>query len=156
MSQTPQEIAHYFAYGSNHNPLRMTERGVTFTDRQPASLPGYQFRLNKRRLNGTVAANIQENSTETVHGVLYTCTPDVFEKLDRFEGVKGGHYARVPVTVMCGGTPRVAITYVACANRIADEICKVETEYLEHILCGRDLLPPDYVVFLETFRSWCV
>ena len=50
----------------------------------------------------------------------------------------------------------VAVTYVACAHRVDDAIRKVETEYLEHILCGRDVLPEDYVGWLEGFREWCV
>ena len=77
----------YFAYGSNHNPDRMKERGVHFSKRQLASLPGYEFRLNYRKRNGTAAANIAPVEGKTVYGILYTCAPCVLEKLGKINPI---------------------------------------------------------------------
>ena len=148
------EQGYYFAYGSNLNPQRMKDRGVLFTKRELAQLNGYEFLLNKLRINGTAAANIRPKDGSTLYGLLYTCTPDVFQKLDVFEGVAAGHYSRETVVVMVNGRKQEAITYIASGSSCDDNLRKVDEDYLSHILCGKDLLPGDYVKYLESFSSW--
>jgi len=42
----------YFAYGSNMNKDRMTERGINFTSRQFAKLADYKLVFNKKASKG--------------------------------------------------------------------------------------------------------
>lgn len=146
-------INYYFAYGSNMNPERMKAREVTFFERLPATLYAYELKLNKEMLDGTAAANINPNPDSEVHGALYICTKDVFDKLDVFEMVADGHYSKECVPVNVRGKIYGAVTYID-HNKINDEL-KINKEYLEHILRGEDLLPPEYFEFLESFRSRC-
>ena len=163
MASKPEEghCAYYFAYGSNLNPYRMKERKVIFTKRELAILPEYEFLLNKLKSDGTAAANIRPCEGKTVYGALYTCAPCVFEKLDVFEGVSTGHYSREKVKVKvrddvtkCDVT-REVVTYIATGASCDDSLRVVTRDYLEHVLCGRDLFPREYTEFLESFSSWC-
>jgi hypothetical protein len=63
--------------------------------------------------------------------------------LDEWEGVAGGHYARMNAAVVRtdDGTTVEAVTYVAL--KTGDGL-RPTREYLGHLLAGRDLLPADY------------
>ena len=152
-----EKTTYYFAFGSNINHLRMTTRKAYFKERRLAKLPNYEFKLNKLRINGTAAANITPCANSSVYGVLYTGTEATLRILDKFEGVTNGQYARENVIVELENGENVeAVTYVACSGRCVDNLCQVKTDYLDHILCGRDILPDHYIKFLEGFKSWCV
>lgn len=155
-SSANQKHAYYFAFGSNMNPKRMQDRKAYFTDRCLAKLTDYEFVLNKKRVNKTAAANIRPKEESVVYGALYTCTEDTLKVLDKFEGVKRKMYYRAKITVQLqDGSTLDAITYIAHEHVCDNELKLVEREYLDHVLGGRDILPKDYVVFLESFSSWC-
>ncbi|RUS31055.1 hypothetical protein BC938DRAFT_478548 [Jimgerdemannia flammicorona] len=96
--------AYYFAFGSNMSYHQMMSRNAPFRDRQPAALPKFSLRFNKRSIDGTQAyANVwpDESDENFVYGILYTgCTENTFLALDRFEGVRNGHYTRQTVKVV--------------------------------------------------------
>ena len=146
----------YFAYGSNMNQQRMIDRKVGFTDRQVAKLDGYKFKLNMSLGEGFTAANICQTDGEHVYGVLYRCNEKGLSTLDIFEEVDNGLYERRKVFVeLSDGTKAEATTYVALVTD--DSLHKVSAHYLHHILEGRDILPNEYVEWLEKeFRDWCV
>ena len=154
---------YYFAYGSNLNKERMLHRNVSFTERQCAKLTNYQFKLHKVLKNGTVAANIVKttevtNGEQCVYGALYRCQEGALLTLDKFEH-RGKSYERRTVTVeiQSSGNNVDAVTYVALPDKIDDDLCKVATDYLHHILQGRDILPKEYIEWIEnTFSGWCV
>lgn len=149
-------IVYYFAYGSNLNPERMRTRGVEFTERRLAKLPNYQFRLNLN-FKGHTAANVEYNESSSVYGALYTCTYACLEKLDVFEMVDIGMYRRENVKVeLHDGSTIDSIMYLGLAPFIDNSIKTVNRTYLEHILCGRDILPTDYMRYLQTYLSWCI
>ena len=133
----------------------MKARQVSFTQRIPAKLSEYEFTLNKKMMDNTAAANIRPNCNSVVHGALYICSRDVFEKLDVFEMVSKGHYFREGVKVQAEDRLLDAITYIGTEKFCDDELNVVNAEYLEHILCGKDLLPQEYFNFLQSFYSWC-
>lgn len=146
---------YYFAYGSNLNPDRMRLKGVDFTARTLAKLSNYGFRLNIN-VGGATTANVQRNENSCVYGALYTCSNDCLEKLDVFEMVDRGVYRRENVKVeLHDGTSEDAVMYIGLAPFIDNSTKTVSRPYLNHILCGRDILPTEYVQCLETFRSWC-
>ncbi len=144
----------YFAYGSNMNPQRMVDRGVRFKRREAARLPGYSFVMNKWiKSNGTAAANIIKDSQSSVHGALYTCSEKgALEMLDKFEGVATNQYVREKVTVYAGQkVVRDVFVYMAVDENCRENL-RIHPEYFQHILKGGDILPPEYLHFLHSFR----
>ena len=141
----------YFAYGSNADPSRMKDRCDGFIKRERAKL---KFQLNKLRKScGTAAANIHPCTGSHVYGALYTCHADALTILDRYEGVKAGHYYRATVdTERDDGSLVEATTFMAHQDRCKEGL-KVKGEYLGYCLAGKDLYLDDYVQFLESLKD---
>ncbi len=142
----------YFAYGSNMNPQRIKERISRLPYKESASLPGYKLCFNKQahKKPGIGYANVVQADGEAVYGILYQVTEDELLQIDRHEGVRTGHYSRAKVAVLIhDGKEVIAVTYVACPNRISDGLLP-ERCYLDHFLAGKDNLPEAYVRFLES------
>lgn len=104
----------YFAYGSNLSTAQMWRR-------IPGALQGPVAHLRDYRLAfaghsgrwGGAPATIRPEGGNAVPGVLYSVTPSQLETMDQFEGVAGGCYSRINVTVTDDkGKPHKAITYV--------------------------------------------
>ena len=145
----------YFAYGANMNSERMNITQIHFSKRQRAKLLDYEFILNTKRINGTAAANIRPKVGCCVYGVLYTCTSETLNNLDDL--VSKELYTRERINVMLvDGTEVQAHSYIANCSSCDDTLTSVNRDYLDHILCGRDLLPKAYTDFLESFMSWAV
>ena len=145
--------AYYFAYGSNLNPERMNNRKAFFKNRKLGKLLHYEFVINKVTASGTLAANIRPKYGATVYGALYKCTQETLVALDLFEK----NYSRQKFNIITeGGDVTEAIAYIAGEENCSDTLNIVSKDYLEHILCGRDILPADYVVFLESFLPMAV
>ena len=144
---------YYFAYGSNLNPERMNIRKAFFKNRKLGKLLDYEFVINKVTASGTLAANIRPKHGATVYGALYKCTQETLVALDLFEK----NYSRQKFNIITeGGDLIEAISYIAVEENCSDTLNIVSKDYLEHILCGRDILPADYVVFLESFLPMAV
>ena len=163
-------IIYYFDYGTNMNPEKMSLCQIPFSERKPAKLENYEFVMNHRRMNGTAGANVQQKENSTVYGILYTCTYDSIERLDRY---MCSTYSRQLVNVIprkcCDvNTPILmqdyveepvsAHIYIGLENSTSDEntVIDISKEYLEHVLCGRDMLPKEYIDFLKTFQEYTV
>lgn len=140
----------YFAYGSNMDPARLFEqrlapKGVPRGERIAGRLDGWRLVFDKpsRLLKGGAAANIVVAEGEVVHGTLNALPDAGFEVLHIYEGVAGGHYERRTVRVVRPDTGEEveAIVYVAL---VRGEGLKPQRAYLDCLLAGRDLLPPDY------------
>ena len=144
----------YFAYGTNMNAEKMNICQIEYSGRQSGKLNGYEFVFDQKRLNGTVGANIRMKKKSTVHGVLYTCSTDSLDKLDRYEG---NSYSRQIVEILTKSGDWVdAHTYIGYEEPSDDTTKTISKDYLEHILCGRDLLPEHYLAFLKTFQQYAV
>jgi len=99
----------YFAYGSNMDETQMLEErcpGAILSE--VAKLPGYRFLINTHGV-----ATIIPNPESDVYGALWSITPDDEESLDRYEGVKHGHYRRDELDVESETETRPALVYIA-------------------------------------------
>lgn len=140
----------YFAYGSNMDPARLfgqrlAPEGVPRGARIAGRLGGWRLVFDKpsRLLKGGAAANIVVAAGGVVHGTLNALPDAGFEVLDRYEGVAAGHYERRTIDVVRSDTGETvpAVVYVAL---IRGGGLKPPRAYLDCLLAGRDLLPPDY------------
>jgi len=105
-----------FSYGSNHPAQLASRLGHDVTTRG-ASLPGYErvFCGRSQRWDGGVAS-LRVARGAVVYGLVADVTKADLARLDVFEGVAGGHYARRAVRVVVAGRRRVAVAYVALAQ----------------------------------------
>lgn len=148
-------FCYYFAYGSNMNPRRMQERGTRFIKRELGKLLGHLLVLNKRiKSTGTAAANVVSDESSVVYGALYTCPNDhVLTQLDKYEGVLSNQYYRHKVSIILSNGASVnANIYVAHSHTCSSDL-KVHPSYLQHLLEGKDILPPNYFDFLCSLRK---
>jgi gamma-glutamylcyclotransferase len=140
----------YFAYGSNMDAARLFDqrlapKGVPRGERVAGRLDGWRLVFDKpsRLLKGGAAANIVIAAGSVVHGTLNALPEAGFDVLDIYEGVAAGHYERRTIRVARSDTGEEveAIVYTAL---IQGEGLKPPRAYLDCLLAGRDLLPPDY------------
>jgi len=140
----------YFAYGSNMDPVRLFDqrlapRGVPRGERIAGRLDGWRLAFDKpaKSPKGAAAANIVPAEGSTVHGTLNALPDAGFAVLDIYEGVADRQYERRTVRVARGdtGASVEAIVYIALRR---SEGLKPHRAYLDCLLAGRDLLPPDY------------
>ena len=151
-----EDIVYYFAYGSNLNPKRMEKRKAYFTERSLAKLPNYEFKLNKLEPDGSVTANICPSKNKNVYGALYTGKEETLITLDIYEDVATGEYTREKVLVELEDGKKIEATaYIATPETCSKTQRRVKKSYLDHILCGKDILPADYYKFIEGYKSCC-
>ena len=125
-----------FQYGSNLDPAQKEARTGPIREARGGRLPGYRLAFNKRASNGGVYANIVQDANREVWGVVYRCNQNAIRLMDEREGVRGGHYRRVNVTVQLEtGEPIEATTYVAGDRFLCPE-GRPSQEYLERIIRG--------------------
>ena len=150
----------YFAYGSNMDVGRLIDKrlapqGVKTADRLLGVLEGWHLVFNKpwTKFADGAAANIMQKQEATVYGTLTLMEPRGLEVLDHYEGVAGGHYRRETLTVHCPALakPVEAVAYIAMQD-LTDGLLPPRF-YLDHLLAGRDLLPADYIAWLEQHAS---
>lgn len=138
----------YFAYGSNLDTVRKEMRTGTIRECHAAKLAGYRLAFNKRGSNGDVYANLIASPTEEVLGVVYYCSEQAIQELDRCEGVASGHYRRcsVEVETLDGRRRLNADVYIAEPEFACEETTPSE-QYLSHILRGARThqLPTSYL-----------
>ena len=136
---------YYFAYGSNMDSAQMSDRcpGAAFVG--IAELPGYRFIINGRGV-----ATIVPESSESVHGVLWTITKSDEKALDGLEGVKWGTYAKVTTSVETRKGESVSgLVYVAKDNTEGAP----KAGYIEQVIAaaGFHKLPAWYIGELRTW-----
>lgn len=146
MADSGGQPVYYFAYGSNMNPQRVRERGVAFSSREPARLPGYRLAFNKRGSTlprGAGYANVVPDGSGAVEGALYRLEAGDLAALDECEGWPE-HYRREELEVERADGSRVAAAVYVAQPRWTRAGLRPTREYLEHLLAGRDVLSPEY------------
>ncbi|NLX55748.1 MAG: gamma-glutamylcyclotransferase [Planctomycetaceae bacterium] len=141
----------YFAYGSNLFIDQKEQRTGHIRQQIRCRLPGFRFAFNKRGGRGQVFANIVPDDSAEVWGVAYLCDPKAMRLMDCHEGVAGGHYERVSVTVVRdGGEKMAAISYVAGEDYVC-EAGRPCPKYLRKIIIGarQHALPEEYIAQIE-------
>jgi gamma-glutamylcyclotransferase len=150
----------YFAYGSNMDVTRLIDKrlrpeGVITGERVLGRLDGWRLCFNKpwAKFAEGGAANILPDRDHVVYGTLNLMEERGLTVLDRYEGVAGGHYQRETLDVLRPDTGETvkAVAYIALRD-LSDRLLPPRF-YLDHLLAGRDLLPPDYMAWLEQFET---
>ena len=131
----------YFAYGSNMNDKRITERGVNFLSKERGTLKGYKFIINKKsQKNPNIGfANIIRDDNSEVEGIIYEVFQEDILKLDKFEG-SPTHYRREYYII---NNKRCAI-YIANDTWTSVNELEATQEYKKHILEGKTFLSDNY------------
>ena len=142
----------YFAYGSNCDPAIMAKKQVKFTSRKRGRLSGYRLRFNKLALRerlpeGIGFANINEDPSGLVEGIIYEVVDEDVARLDESERYPD-HYGRISIIVESDGGPIECQTYQAQPDKTADGLVP-SRNYLNHILAGRDFLSQQYFEALD-------
>jgi gamma-glutamylcyclotransferase len=143
----------YFAYGSNMDSERMSERTIRFSQRTHAILKGYRLDFNKvaSRNPQEGYANVVKFENGIVEGVLYEIPDSDLSKLDTHEGYPD-HYDRIKVNVTLDDWQDVeAVAYIAQPNKVRDGL-KPSRDYLNHLFAAKDLLSESYRRKLEAWQ----
>lgn len=141
----------YFAYGSNMNQARLSERlarcNEQLLSRHCATLDDYRLAFDKvsSQHDWVGFANIVPATGGRVEGTLNAMSARALEALDAIELVPH-HYHRVEVVVRdtVTGAMVPAFTYVANPGMVRPNL-KPTTEYIGHLLAAADLLPGSYL-----------
>lgn len=147
------ELNHYFAYGSNMNPLRVADRGLRISETVGAVLGGYRLVFNKRSKGSptTGHANIEYAPACKVEGVLYELDScEEILKMDPFENAPV-NYGREVVSLKANGGIQWAWTYFANPALKEDGLLP-EREYLDHLLSGKPYISIAYYDYLENIK----
>lgn len=139
----------------------MKRKGVEYTSRARAVLPGFELRFNKKALRDAIPvdigfANINEHPEGRVEGILYEIVDDCLTKLDESERYPE-HYDRIGVTVEVDGVPIASFAYQARPDKIAEGL-KPSRNYLNHLLAAVDFLSREYYDALDrsqTYEAGC-
>src|SRR5262245_21968890 len=94
LAPRPTSVTTYFAYGSNMDAAQMRERCPAVVAKGICHLFGYRFIINRRGV-----ATVVRDETADVLGLLWLVTPDDEAVLDRYEGVRKGHYSRAFLSI---------------------------------------------------------
>ncbi len=139
----------YFAYGSNMNPQRMKDRGVSYSTRLPATLNGYTLKFNKKASRNPKEgyANIVPDENQVVEGALYEIPDNDILKLDSYEGYPDNYYREKVKIILTIGTEE-AVTYMASKDKVQEGL-KPGKEYLKHLLASGDILSEGYYQQLQ-------
>lgn len=142
----------YFAYGSNMDPAQMAERQVRYAAARRAVLGGYRLDFTRcsDRWHGAGVADIVRAADGTVEGVVYDVDEAGLATLDGYEGVHGGTYRRVAVTV----TTEEGVSCQAVAYEVVTKGSFVapHPEYLARLVRGAKAFGLS-AAYLRTLRS---
>ena len=162
IDEQEQSMPKYFAYGSNCSPEVMQKKGVSYSSRVRATLPGHRIRFNKKALRERLPqsigfANVEEHPEGTVEGILYEVDSDQLIRLDESERYPE-HYDRVEVSVETDSGKEACWVYIAQPDKVADGLTP-SRNYLNHILAGREFMTQQYFEALDrsvTYQAECV
>ncbi len=148
-------MIHYFAYGSNLHPVRLTERVASAKLVGSAQVPGYQLKFHKLGQDGSGKCDLFHTgrSTDIVHGAIYTLETGHKNALDEFEG-KGMGYIDKPVEILHCDQVINCFTYLAQEDYIVDSL-KPYHWYKQLVIQGAAYLrfPALYLSKIRTTQS---
>jgi gamma-glutamylcyclotransferase len=144
----------YFAYGSNMlaKRLQAPERCPSARALGIAELRGYELRWHKRsKKDHSGKCDVVPSAIDRalVLGVLFEIPNKEQSALDAAEGTD---YRRENVTIICNGTERLAVAYIA---KTTDASCYPYTWYRALVIAGAKEhgLPAPYIVSLESVAA---
>lgn len=130
-------MSFYFAYGSNMNPRRMSDRGVRYHRAEIGRLDNWQLRFDKmsQKDRSFGFANVQPCWGSHVYGVVYTLDDSELLKLDKFEGYPK-HYQKTTLLVHIESGASECVTYIASRLWTTSKLLSINEEYAGHIMSG--------------------
>jgi hypothetical protein len=153
MSTVPDALW-YFAYGSNlHGRIFLDRRQMHPLDVRSGWIEGYRLCFNIPIGPGERGvANIEPEPGARTYGAAYLLTLGECNRLDGTEGVHGGIYRRIDVSVLTPSGDTIAA--FAYQSSVTTNGRKPSPRYMGLILEGarQHGLPAEYVAFLQTFE----
>ena len=149
-------VRHYFAFGSNMNAERVTERGLQVVDAIAGQLDDFALVFNKmsRDHHGVGHANLEYARGARIEGVLYELVDHAeILKMDPFERAPW-NYGREVIPVEHAQGETWAWTYFANPAVLQTGLNPTRA-YLDHLLAGRQYLSESYYGRLLTLRERC-
>jgi gamma-glutamylcyclotransferase (GGCT)/AIG2-like uncharacterized protein YtfP len=122
---------YYFAYGSNLDQEQLRGRIGDVNIIGKAVLHEHTIKFNKQSRDGSGKANIVNQDTSDVEGVIFNFTEEQFKKMDKSEV----GYHRKQVSLAFEDRQVKAITYAADSEKINDTLTPTK-EYLQIIIGG--------------------
>jgi len=142
-----------FAYGSNMNINRLTQRVPSATKFTNVFLPGYKLVCNKVSKDGSAKANIVKSgiTTDIVWGLLFKVQKKEKPLLDKAEGLDNGYKEDSLTFYAENNSQHVAQVYIADSNSINNSLVAYDW-YKEFIITGaiQNQLPADYISQLQS------
>lgn len=142
-----------FAYGSNMNINRLTERVPSATKVANVFLSGYKLVCNKASKDGSVKANIVKSDIpgDIVWGILFKIDNTEKPLLDKAEGLGKGYTEDCLTFNGENKSKHVAQVYFADSNSINNDLVAYDW-YREFIITGaiQNQLPADYILQLQS------
>ena len=143
--ETPGLSRWYYAYGSNMNPERVSDRGLDFDRVVAGWVPGLGLRFNKQSKEHPHCghANLVHAPGEMAEGVLYRLTnDDMIKRMDPFENAPI-NYSRECIAVQTRQGPILSWVYFANPAVLREGLVP-SRDYLNHLLAGKPYLSADY------------
>jgi gamma-glutamylcyclotransferase len=142
-----------FAYGSNMNINRLTQRVPSAVKVTNAFLPGYKLVCNKVSKDGSAKANIikTDNPVELVWGVLFSININEKSFLDKAEGLGKGYNEDTLTFFDEANNSYAAQIYFADSKAIDNNLFPYDW-YKEFIVSGsiQNKLPAEYISQLQS------
>jgi len=133
----------YFAYGSNMDMSRLSNRGVNPETRDKGTLKNWKLKFNKKASAGDWSfANIEQSEGDIVEGLVFTIKESDLKLLDKFEGAPR-HYRREILEIETDREAIKCITYIAQPEHIMEGLLPVK-EYMDFLIKGSALLSCEY------------
>ena len=148
-----------FAYGSNMNLNRLSQRVPSAKKVSNAFLPGYKLVCNKvSKKDGSAKANIikTDNLADLVWGVLFTIDSNEKSQLDKAEGLGMGYHEDNLTFFYDAGNAYTAQVYIADSKSIDNTLLPYDW-YKEFIVTGaiQNKLPEGYISQLQAIACIC-
>lgn len=142
-----------FAYGSNMNLNRLSQRVPSAVKASNAFLPGYKLVCNKVSQDGSAKANIVKSDVpgEMFWGVLFNIDAKEKPLLDKAEGLGLGYNEGTLTFFDQLSISYSAQVYIADSNSINNRLLPFDW-YKEFIITGgiQNQLPADYISQLQS------
>jgi gamma-glutamylcyclotransferase len=129
-------MKYYFAYGSNMDKSRLSQRVKRDVLGEKALLKGHKLFFSLDNTMTDPYADIRISKGDQVYGVLYSLTDGEIKILDTYEGVgvEGDEsYRKEIVKVESSNETNEAVVYIMTTER---NFAQPKNDYLEHLLRG--------------------
>lgn len=146
-------MIHYFAFGSNLHPVRLTERVPSAELMGVATCPGHRLEFHKQSDDGSGKCNMVKagSGSDLVYGAIYRLKPEHKQVLDRYEG---SGYRDSQIVVRHDGIESPCFAYLAKQAHIVDGLMPYHW-YKQLVVLGARYLgfPGSYVSSIDATGS---